>query len=464
MIKKIIWVFLEKGASTIIQFVSLIILGRLLSPNDYGTYGIMMVFITLSDTLVDSGFGGALVNKKNINQQDINTLFVTNAIISLILYVFIFISAPYIERFYQIENLSVYFRTIGLVVIIYAMSIVQNALILRELKFKLSAIINVVSSIISTLVAILLAYYGLGVWALIAQILLQSTISTTILWLLNSVKIRFSFSKQSFSFFWNFGSNLLGANILQTIANNISNSVIPKIGSLKDSGLYFQANKLTNVPVNILALSIDKGFFPILSQTSDIKIIAQKARQLCRIIVTITAPIFPLMSICSLSIIKLVVGDQWLGSSVFFSILLWGVFPLVWQSICRNIIKSTGETGYILKIEIFKSVIMLLIVLLSLFFGVIFLTVGFTVAAYIGAIIWSICLKSKINIDFISQVEDIKKPLVATLISYVLMSIVFNSSNSMFALLSLPIGYIIYIIVNVILKNQVIYDCYKWIK
>lgn len=461
MFKKIVWVFLEKGSTTVIQFLSLIVLSRLLSPEDYGIYGIMMVFIALSDTLIDSGFGSALVHKNEVTQKDINTLFFTNATVSMILYSIIFLSGPLLENMYGINNLAVYFRVIGLVIISYAFSIVQNAMILRELRFKFSTSISITSSVSSSLIAIVMAYLGFGVWSLIAQVLSHSLIITIILWIKSRVRISFEISKNSFWDFFKFGSNLLGANILQTIVNNISNNIIPKIGSLQQSGLYFQATKLNSVPVNILTMTIDKSLFPILSREKDKESLLKRARAINRYFVTFIIPLFPLISYTAHPLVKIVLGSKWGDAAEYLAIIIWSGIALTFQCLSRNILKSLGFTKYILFVEIFKSAIILLVILISMNFGVLFLVWGVTGSSYIGAIIWSICLKKKAGYNYMSQVDDIFKTLMSIGIVYLTLYLLGIQAHTIQSLLIIPVGYILYLCIGLTINNKEITNTFR---
>lgn len=464
MFKKIMWVFLEKGSTTILQFIAIIVLGRLLTPEDYGTYGIMMVFIAISDALVDSGFGGALVHKKNVLQEDINTLFVTNATFSVILYSLIFMGAPYLEDYYAVPNLSLYFRVLGLVVISYAFSIVQNSMLIRDLHFRTSTFINLTAAILSTIVAIFLAYLRFGIWALIIQVLSQSVIATSILWVRSKVKISTKISKQSFTDFWNFGSNLLGAHILQSIVNNISNSIIPKIGTLGQSGLYFQACKLNNVPVNIMSMSIDKSLFPILSKETTTDRLVKKARSINRYFITYLFPIFPLVSLVSFPLIEIVLGDKWLAATDYLEIILWSGLPLIVQSLYRNILKSLGYTRYIFIVELIKSALLLSFILIAMNFGVMFLVWAVTIASFIGAFIWGICLKVKANCRFVDQFNDLIRPVLMIMVVYVIMRLIMQESHELWTLMILPIGYILYLLIGAVTHNSEISSVIKIVR
>lgn len=454
MLKKILWVFLEKGALTIIQFVSLIILSRILGPEDYGIFGVMAIFIAVSNMLVDSGLAGALVQKKNIDSVDINTLFFANTTISIILYVILFFAAPVIEHYYDIPNLSNYIRVLSLSILVFALSQVQNALIIRNLQFRKSAVISIVASIISTIAAIWIARKGFGVWALIYQTLINSIVLTILMWLTTKTRISFKVSKESFKFFWNFGSNVLGENILDTVANNITTSIIPKIDSVGQSGLYFQANKLSSIPINILGLSVDKFSFPILSKEKERSVFLDKARLINRNLLLVIIPIFAFLSYCSYPLIYLVLGDKWLDVAPYFSVLVWSGIGMFIQVLYRSMIKANGITKYLLQVEIVKSVAYLTGIFISAYFGVWAIIYCVVIMSVFGVFLWSLCVKRVLGFKYIEQLSDIKKPIISLLIVLATLFIINVPDHSYMRFVVIVIASFEYLVINYILRNE----------
>ena len=454
MIKKLLWVLFEKGTSTLIQFIALVLLSRLLGPEDYGIYGVMSILITISIMLVDSGLGGALIQKKNINSIDINTLFFTNTAISIVLYIILFFVSPSIERFYGIPGLSCYIRVLSLSILVFALSQVQNVLIARDLNFRKSAIINVFASVFSLIVAIWIAKKGYGVWALISQALINSIVVTLLLWITSNTKIGLRMSSDSFRSFWNFGSNILGANILECVVNNITTSIIPKIDSLGKSGLYFQASKISNIPINILALSVDKFSFPILSKEIDSSLLLNRARLINKNLILIIIPLFPLLSYCSYPVINLVLGEKWLDVAPYFSVLVWSGIGLFIQVIYRNMIKANGITKYILRVETVKSIVILIGILVSAYFGVWAIIYCVVIMSVLGALIWSICVKKVLGYSYFVQLTDIKKTIISLLIVLSNLYIINVPEQSYMRFAIIVFAIIEYMIVNYLLKNN----------
>ena len=184
-----------------ISFVSNIILARLLTPDDYGCVGMLMIFITVANTFIDGGFGSALIQKKQPTQEDYSTIFYWNLALSFILYAILFFTSPLIAGFYNLAMLSPVLRVQGLVLILNSLSIIQLNRLRKQLKFKKISIVSLTSATISVGVTIYLAYNGWGVWALVAQQLLMSFFNTVLFWIVAGWMPSFIFSYQSFKVF-----------------------------------------------------------------------------------------------------------------------------------------------------------------------------------------------------------------------------------------------------------------------
>lgn len=462
MLKHFLWALVEKGGQFSIQFLSVVLLSRILSPQEYGTYGIMVIFISISELLIDSGFGGALVHKKEISQADINTLFVSNFAISIILYLIIFISAPFIAQYYLIPELKIYLRILGLTIIFFSMTIVHITLLQRELKLKKSARVTLFSSIISFMFAVGAAYMGLGIWSLIIQPLSMAVFLSGLLWISEKRNISFSFSKKSFTELWSFGSKLLFSNLIQNIYGNISTSVMPKIANVSTSGYYFQSSRINSILVSIIQMTIDKAAFPILSKEPSDEMVLTKARHLNIAIITIAAPLGPLLSLFSEEIIGLVLGPQWLEASKFLQVLAWGSWGLLVQALFRNIFKSVGNTNTILKVDVVKAVLGLLVLALSAVWGITFMIWGITIGMYIGTILYSYQLNRLFSYSFKKQLEDYYLPLSAALFSFVLFFLLRKTIECQWSSVLFFIMFLIeYVIINYMFHNSFLHQLLK---
>ena len=184
-----LWMMIERFGYLSIQFISNLILARILMPDDFGTIGIMMVFIALAHVFVDSGFSASLIQKKVISEQDKSTVFITNLLLAFFVYIILFLASPWLAIYFHNDTLSSLLRVLGLVLLIDAFGAIQNTILMRDMNFKLLTKIKLASIIVAAIVAIALAYKGFGVWALIVQYILYSVIRAIATWTVSSLEM-----------------------------------------------------------------------------------------------------------------------------------------------------------------------------------------------------------------------------------------------------------------------------------
>ena len=182
------WSAIDKILVKIVQFAVNIIIARILMPEDYGIIGMIMVFITLSYLVIDSGFSQALVQRLDRTQVDMSTAFYFNILVGVICYAILYLLSPLIASFYNLDILCSILRVIGLVVIFNSLCTVQRANLLINIDFRTTAIINITAALISGIVGIILAQSGYGVWSLVSQTLVMQGISTFLLWIIGRWK------------------------------------------------------------------------------------------------------------------------------------------------------------------------------------------------------------------------------------------------------------------------------------
>jgi O-antigen/teichoic acid export membrane protein len=236
-----LWSFAERFGFLTIQFITNIILSRILSPIDFGLIGMLMVFIALSNVIIEGGLGSALIQKKKPSSEDYSTIFYINIIIAIFLYVILYLSSNQISNFYKQDLLEDMLKVIGLVLFFDSLSIVQNNLLMKKLNFKKIAKIKVSAALLSSIVAIISAINGLGVWSLVIQTLLNSFFKTVFFWLLANWKPSFVFSYKSFKELFGYGYKLLTASMLSELFQNLQTLIIGRVFSAKDLGFFTQA-------------------------------------------------------------------------------------------------------------------------------------------------------------------------------------------------------------------------------
>ena len=241
----VVWNFIEKILMEGAQFVIGIILARLLMPEDFGLIGMLAIFVAVSNVLIDGGLARALIQKKDSQEIDYSTAFVTNLIMSIAIYGVLFISSPWIAKFYKEPILTSLTRVLALNFILGSLNIVQRARLMSKVDFKSLAKIRVTSVIIGGAVGVSLAYTGFGVWSLVGQTLSTTLVQIILFPFYSKWKISLRFSKESFKKLFGFGSKLMITGVYSVIFNNISTICIGKAYNSNQLGFYTRASQFS---------------------------------------------------------------------------------------------------------------------------------------------------------------------------------------------------------------------------
>ena len=368
--KSVFWSAIERFSVQGIQFVLSIILARLVTPYDYGLIAMMAIFISISTSLVDSGFSLALIQRQDRNENDFSTAFYYNVFLSIVLYSLIFFCSPLIADFYNEPLLCTLLKFSGLNVIISAFSMVQKAKLTINLDFKSQAKYSFISVLIGGIVGVVLAYNGAGVWALVFQSLLSSILNVIFLNIVVKWKPLLVFSNDSFKKLFFFGSKLMASGLLNTIYLNLYSLVIGKFYNASDVGYYNRAYNFSQFPsVNIVSI-IARAMYPIQCQHQDDRvklrdIVMKDLRATCFIV-------FPLMiglATMSNQVVICLLTEKWSNSIVPLSILsiAYMLYPLM--LINNQIIYVCGRSDLFLKAEIIKKIVAVIFLATAVNFG-----------------------------------------------------------------------------------------------
>jgi len=449
---------------TLLQFFSTMILARLLVPEDFGILAMCTIFTSISTLLVDSGMGGSIIYHKDTTSDDYNTVFWANFTIASILYLILFILSEFIADFYQEQRLSLIIKTIGLSIIIHSICIIQSTLLTKQLNFKRQNFILVLSSFINSIIAIGLAFSGAGVWSLVSQAVFIKVIEASLYIYFGSYKPKFTFSTELLKKHWNFGAKLLGASLLKVGYQNIYVQLIGKTLHLKDAGFFNQANRLNDVPQNIISYPFERVVFPMLANTSNL---SKKINHISRIFAITIVPLLLLGSLISKDIVPLMLGKNWTESGWILSYLLLGSVGSSLEALYRSFIKSTGKTSILLKYEIFKRIVNVAIVLLGLFWGINGILIAFIVNGWIGFLFNLVALNTAYKFDIKKNALNLFYSLMFSIlpfiIFYLFLEISTGSSIANIAIISL-IYLSTYIVLLLIFHRNIILGLYKLLK
>lgn len=367
-----LWALLQRFGTMLISFSTNIVLARLLMPEDFGSIGMLLIFIAVANTFVDGGFGAALIQRSSITQQDKSTVFFSNLGLSFFLYLFLFVTSPWIADFYATPLLSDLLRVQGLVLIIQAFGVVQTALLSKSMDFKKISMSNLIGNVLGAITGIALAYCGFGVWSLVAKTLATTLVTTILLWGLGGWCPSICFSFVSLKKLFGFGGFVLMSSLMMTISNNIQTAILAKMFKLDVVGNFTQARLLRNVTAESLSSIVGQVLYPFFSEKqNDNNILKEKLIQSLSIISYVTTPLMFLCMLNANELIRLLYGDKWLLAIPYFQILCVGGIFFSLQDVNINIIKAKGRSKALFVCNLAKTIYLCLsLIVCAKFWGI----------------------------------------------------------------------------------------------
>ena len=425
----IFWSAIQRFSTQGIQFLTTLIMARFLTPAEYGTIGMLSIFLAVSSVFVDSGFVNALTRKQNRTHEDICTVFYFNISISCIFYALLFFSAPYISDFYNMPELLFILRVLGLTLIINSFAAVQATLLTIQIDFKNQTRISIIALLLSATVGIICAYKGFSYWALVIQNIVFCLINTILYWYFSKWRPTLTFSIKSFREMFSFGSKLLLSSLIDSIYNNIYSLVIGKCFSASTLGNYSRADSYANFPSNSLTGVIQRVTYPVLCKMQeDGDDLAQTYRKFLRISAFFIFPLMMALSALSYPFIILLIGKQWSISASMLQILC---FSLMWYPIHvinLNLLLVKGRSDLSLRLEIIKKILGVSILAIAIPMGIMALCYSRIVMSILALIINTYYTGKLINLGFLKQIKDLM-PTTTISISMFALIIALNSLN-----------------------------------
>ena len=279
------WSFVDNIANQGVSFFVGLVLARLLTPQEYGLIGIILLFIAVFNTIVDSGFTNALIRKKDVKDVDYNTIFIVNMVLSLLLFALCYFSAPYIASFFNEPQLTPLTRVMGVIVVVNAFAIIQRTILVKKIDFKTQTKVSFISSVASGLLGIGMALAGMGVWSLVGQQISRQLLNSLLLWLWGSWRPRLQFSLDSFKEQFSFGWKLLVSSLIDTVWREIFQVIIGKYYAAAALGQYTRAKQFGDIFSSNLTNVVQRVTYPVLSSVQDDK---EKLKQGYRKIIKVT--------------------------------------------------------------------------------------------------------------------------------------------------------------------------------
>lgn len=449
-IRSVKWSAIEKFSTQAMQFVLGLVMARLLLPSDYGTVGMLAIFIAVSQTFVDSGFTNALIRKLDRNETDFSTVFFFNLGVAILFYVLLFVCAPFVADFFEIPVLSPILRVQATTLIFGALMGVHNAKLTIKLDFKALAQRAVLSTLLSGIAGVICAYYGMGVWALVVQTVLAQVINMVFVWMYLHWMPLLIFSWQSFREMGSFGSKLLASSLLQTIYTNLTTLVVGKFFTAKDLGYYNRGTQFATLPVNTMNSVIGKVVYPVLVNIQDDdKHLVSVYR---KYISFMSIPIFfgcMLMASIAKPMILMLLTDKWAQAVIYLQIF---AFAIMFDHICSinlELLKVKGRSDLFLQLEIIKKTISIAILFASIPFGVIGVCFSKIIYTQIAVYINTYYTGKLFNLGYLTQLRDFVGYFFCSVLACVpgyLICTYTNLPNILTFIIGLVLGIVLYVL------------------
>tara|TARA_B110000238_G_C16142671_1_gene447253 strand:- start:1840 stop:3264 length:1425 start_codon:yes stop_codon:yes gene_type:complete len=416
-----LWNILERFYTQLLRFILNVILARILFPSDYGVIGMLAVFIAISQSFIEGGFINALIQKQNRTEKDFSTIFFFNIITSVLIYVLLFIAAPYVSEFYDQPQLTELMRVLTISIIFSAFSIVPISKLHINLEFKKQAKVTVSATTISAIGAIYLAYDGFGVWALVFQNIVTVILQSLFLFIVVKWKPKLIFDKNSFTDLFSFGSKILLVNLFDRVIRNLYIIIIGKVYSAEQLGFYTRAEQFSQLPSSNIAGVFKNITFPQMCQIkNDLKKLKSYYVQTVILSCVITFPILFFVSFFSESIVMLTLTEKWISVSPLLKLLAISALIYPINFLNTNLLLANKRSDLYLYVEFIKKIIVIIILILTVKHGIEAIIFGQIFVAFASLIINSFYTNKLINYSVINQVLEISPFLIISFFSFYL--------------------------------------------
>lgn len=367
----IFWTFGHQFGGQIIYFIASIILARILMPEEFGLIGMLAIFIALGSSLVDSGMSSSLIRTQDADERDFSSVFFINVIASVIIYLILYVASPFIANFFNQPILADIVKVYCLSFIIRAVSSIQYVRLTILMDFKTQTILRLPALAISSVIGLVLAYNGFGVWSLVYMHLAQVTLESIFIWFQVKWRPLLIIDWSRLKLHFNFGYKLTLSGILNTVYDNIYHIIIGKYFSAAQLGFYTRAQAMKQLPVSNISSALNKVTYPLFSSIQDDNVrLKSMYKKLMQQVLFWVAPVLVIAGVLGEPLFRFLMTEKWLPSVPYFQILcLVGImYPL--HSYNLNILNVKGRSDLFLKLEIIKKALITVGLIIAIPFGI----------------------------------------------------------------------------------------------
>ncbi len=449
VVKNLFWRLGERFGAKMVQFIVQIVLAKMLAPKLMGTIGLILVFIEVLQIFIESGLGNALIQKKDADDLDFSSVFYFNCLICGVAYLLMFFGAPFIADFYNKPELTSIIRVMSLVLIVSGMKNVQQAYVSRNMMFKRFFFATLIGTVIAAVVGITMAYTGFGLWAIVAQNLVNVTVDTMILWLTVKWRPKKCFSFQRLKYLYSYGWKLFASSLMEVIYLKLRSLIIGKRYSDESLAFYTYGEYFPQFITSILNSSLDSVLLPSMAKVQDSKEhVKNMTRRSIKIGTFIMMPFMVGIMVCASPVVRLVLTEDWLPVVPYLRILCISYAFMPIHTANLNAIKAIGRSDTYLKLEIIKKFVDFGTILATMFISVKAMVYGVLVASIISQVINAWPNKKLLGYSYFEQVVDMIPQIIASAImGVVIYPISFINMHYILMLaIQVPLGVVVYII------------------
>ena len=466
-VKSVGWKFAGSIASYSITFIVGIVLARILGPKEYGLVGIIMIFITIFNGIVDSGLSNALIRKTDSTEIDYSTAFIANLVVSAVLYALLFFCAPLVASFFRQPALISLMRVMGVLIFIQALMLIQQTALTKELDFKTQAKGSIISSIISGIVGVGMAFAGLGVWSIVGQQISKSLFYTVAIWIYRNWWPKLAFSWNSFIGLWDFGWKILLSGLISNLWSQMSKVVIGRFYSSESLGFYEKGREYVNMVSQNLTVVVQSVSYPALSQLQDDKErLKYGYKKVIKVTMLVTFVLVLGLAACAKQFILVLIGEKWLPSVPMMQIICFSLMLYPLHAINLNMLQVQGRSDLFLKLEIIKKIVYITPIVLGIFCGIYAMLIGNAVCGLISYYLNAFYSGPFLNYTIREQVIDILPSfliaMVMALVVYCMSFIPWN--NYILIFLQVSVGGLILVGMCKVFKLEEYEDCKEMTK
>ena len=404
----LVWKFGERFLSQGVSFVISLVLARLLAPDDYGTIALVTVFINLAAVFISSGFATALIQKKDADDTDFSTIFICSLVASCFIYGILYFCSPFIAKFYDKEILTSVLRVFALQVPLGVYNSVQNAYVSRNMLFRKLFFSTVISSIVSGCIGIIMAFGGFGVWALVAQSIAFTIVNTIVLAFSLPWHPQLKFSMPAAKNMMKYGSRILGADLSGTFFGEVRSLIIGRVYTSADLAYYNKGQQLPTLITSNLSNSVMSVMFPALSnQHEDLEQVKRMAKRSLQVLSFVLVPCLFGLSAVMEPLILLLYTEKWAATIPYGQVLCIGSCIGVLGIIPLQVFKAIGHSDVVLKLEIWKKPVYVILLIVSVNINVFAIAIFMTLYDFYGVFVNMLQMKKYINYSMHEQFKDL---------------------------------------------------------